>query len=364
MSSPVPSSAASSTSASTSASTSPFASAPAPSPVIRLGLRDWDHVVPLASGLVDVAGFTVRIDSRDTTPDVLAEPGLDGGETSFSRYVQARAAGDDRLVGLPAFVMRGFRQRCVLVRVDSPLRSLAQLAGARVGLTGWPDSGNTWTRALLRAEGVDLAGVTWLVGPLTAGESGKDRLGGRPLPPNVSAMAEGRTLEGELAAGRLDAILSPFMPAELFTRDSRFRHLLDDHPAAERAYWAATGFVPGIHLVTLKREIVDAHPTLPAALLAGLERSKRRWVERRRLLADTTPWLLRELTESALLFGDDWMPYGAASNAAMTRAFCEELYAQGVWPEPIDPAVVFPDPALATVPDDAAPPRPLSLPAV
>ncbi|MFE1932906.1 hypothetical protein ACFW95_21635 [Streptomyces sp. NPDC059474] len=320
------------------------------SPVIRLGLRDWDHLVPLASGLVEVPDFTVRIDSRDVTPDVLAEPGLDGGETSFSRYVQARAAGDDRLVGLPAFVMRGFRHRCVLVREDSPLRSLEELAGARVGLTGWPDSGNTWTRALLRGAGVDLTGVQWRIGPLSAGETGKDRVGSRPLPANVSVMAEGESLVEELAAGRLDAVLSPFMPNELFTRTSRFRHLFDDHRSAERAYWQATGFVPGIHLVTLKREVVEAHPELPAALLAGLEESKRRWLGRRRLLADTTPWLLHELTESARLFGDDWMPYGTKSNAEMTRAFCAELHAQGVWPEPIDPEVVFPDPALATVP--------------
>ncbi|MFJ1645041.1 hypothetical protein [Streptomyces sp. NPDC088258] len=324
-------------------------------PVIHLGLRDWDHLVPLASGLVDVEGFTVRVDSRDVTPDVLAEPGLDGGETSFSRYVQARAAGDDRLVGLPAFIMRGFRHRCVLVRADSPLRSFDQLAGARIGLSGWPDSGNTWTRALLRAEGVDLTGIEWRVGPLTAGESGKDRLGSRPLPPNVSAMAEGESLEEELAAQRLDAILTPFMPQELFSRNSRFRHLLDDHRAAERAYWESTGFVPGIHLVTLKRETVEAHPALPAALLTALERSKRRWVARRRLLADTTPWVLHELTDAARTFDGDWMPYGSEPNAAMVRAFCAELSAQGIWPEPIDPGVVFPDPGLATVriPDTA-----------
>lgn len=316
-------------------------------PVIRLGLRDWDHLVPLASGRIATPGFTFRIDARDITPDVLAEPGLDGGETSFSRYAQARAAGDDRLVGIPAFVMRGFRHRCVLVRSDSALTRLSELAGTRVGLTGWPDSGNTWTRALLRAEGVRLDSVDWRVGPLTADEAGKDRLGSRPLPGHVSVMAEGESLVEELAAGRLDAVLSPFMPSELFTRDSRFRHLLTDHAAAERAYFARHGFVPGIHLVTVRRAAVEAHPDLPGVLLTALEESKRRWVQRRRLLADTSPWLLRELTESALLFGDDWMPYGTDGNAAMIRAFCEELHAQGIWPEPIDADALFPDPALA-----------------
>ncbi|MFC4493672.1 hypothetical protein ACFPA8_05925 [Streptomyces ovatisporus] len=314
---------------------------------LRLALRDWDHLVPLAAGRVGTPDFDLRIDSRDTTPDVLAEPGLDGGETSFSRYVQARAAGDDRLVGLPAFVMRGFRHRCVLVRSDSPRTALAELAGARVGLTGWPDSGNTWTRSLLRAEGVELAGVDWRVGPLVPGESGKERLGPRRPPPNVSVLHEGESLVDELAAGRLDAVLTPFMPPELFTRDSRFRHLLADHAAAERAYWEQHGFVPGIHLVTLRRETVDAAPELPGVLLAALEKSKRHWVARRRLLADTTPWLLRELTESAQLFGDDWMPYGTERNAGMIRTFCTELHQQGIWPDPIDPGVLFPDPALA-----------------
>ncbi|KIF78372.1 hypothetical protein QR77_40555 [Streptomyces sp. 150FB] len=330
------------------------------SPVIRLGLRDWDHLVPLAAGAVKAPGFSLLVDSREVTPDVLSEPGLDGGETSFSRYVLARAAGDDRLVGLPAFIMRGFRHRCVLVRSDSARTTLASLAGARVGLTGWPDSGNTWTRALLREAGVDLTGIAWRVGPLTAGETGKDRLGDRPLPPNVSAMAEGESLVEELAAGRLDAAFTPFMPVEMFAPGSRFRHLIADYPAAERAYAHAHGFVPGIHLVTLRREVVEAHPELPATLLAALEASKRHWLRRRRFLADTAPWLLHELTRSAELFGDDWMPYGTDGNTAMIRAFCAELYAQGILGEPVDPGVLFPDPALGApaAPGASGAPRP------
>ncbi|MEK8171121.1 hypothetical protein NKH77_21090 [Streptomyces sp. M19] len=40
-----------------------------PSPVIvRLGLRDWDHLVPLAAGLVDIPGVDLRIDARNVTP--------------------------------------------------------------------------------------------------------------------------------------------------------------------------------------------------------------------------------------------------------------------------------------------------------
>ncbi|TDD96086.1 hypothetical protein [Actinomadura rubrisoli] len=313
-----------------------------PIPRIRLALRDWDHLVPLVTGRVSIPGargLDLEIETREATPDVLAEPGLDGGETSFSRYALGRGDGDERLVGLPVFVMRGFRQRCVLVRRGSGLRSPKDLAGATIGLTGWPDSGNTWTRALLRAEGVDLGGVQWRIGPLAAGEHGKDRVGPRPLPANVRAA--GGTLVDGLADGTFDAIFTPFMPPEMFGPDGRFRHLYDDHRGAERAYFARTGFVPGIHLLALKREAVDAHPWLPGVLQDVFEESKRVWLERRRLLADTTPWLLDELEAQARFFGPDWMPYGTGPNAAMTAAFCEELYEQGIAPRPIKAEEVF-----------------------
>ena len=48
-------------------------------PRIRLAVRDWDHVVPLLTGRVRPKRFRLELDVRAVTPDVLAEPGLDGG---------------------------------------------------------------------------------------------------------------------------------------------------------------------------------------------------------------------------------------------------------------------------------------------
>jgi len=44
------------------------------------------------------------------------------------------------------------------------------------------------------------------------------------------------------------------------------------------------------------------------------------------------------------------MPYGAQRNAEMIRTFCTELHEQGILPGPVDPGVLFPDPALAAPP--------------
>lgn len=312
-------------------------------PVLHLAVRDWDYLMPLISGDVQPDGVRIHLKLRKSTPDLLAEPELDGGETSFSRYALNRAAGDDRLIGLPVFLMRGFRHRCILVRSDSEFTSPQQLAGTKIGLTGWVDSGNTWTRALLRAAGVDLDAIGWTVGPLTVDDIKKDAVGPFALPENVEVLGAGESLVDGLASGRFDAIFTPFMPQEMFGRNSRFRHLYPDFPTAEEQYYIDTGFVPGIHLLALKREAVARSPAVIDAVVRAFDAAKEHWLQRRRLLADTTPWLLASLERDAQLFGEDWMPSGLKSNKVMIDAFSEELREQRISPHPVVTEDIFAD---------------------
>ena len=309
-------------------------------PRLRLGLRFWDHLTPLALGEVQPQRCDLELARLAVTPPDIATSDFDGGETSFARYVLGIARGDDRLVGLPAFVMRGFRHRCIVVRRDSPLHDPAQLAQARIGLTGWPDSGNTWTRAVLRHAGVDLTSIQWTVAPAFATEVAHDAAGLR-LPANVRVAPPGESLVGGLLNGTLDAAMMPFMPSDFHAPDSPVRPLIADYRSAEIAYYTEVGFVPGIHLVTLKRPVVEAHPWLPAAVVDALERSKQLWWVQRKRLFDTTPWLLADIDTTIKVIGDDWMPYGLAPNAHMVAAFCTELEAQGIAPCALDPSAVF-----------------------
>src|SRR5262249_27107172 len=124
---------------------------------VTLASRDYDFVAPLALGDVPTEGIALRLlRSFDALERLLADAAIDGGEASFSRYVQRFAAGDRSLVGLPVFLMREFRHRCFFVRRDSGLTDLAHLSGKRVGVDAWPASGNTWSRALLRERDVAL----------------------------------------------------------------------------------------------------------------------------------------------------------------------------------------------------------------
>ncbi len=204
----------------------------------------------MALGEIGHAYLNVRL--LDATPNLWSRADLDGGETSFSQYVRARARGDDRVIALPLFLMRGFRHRCIVVRRDSPALEAADLDGARIGLTGWADSGNTWTRAILREAGVGVAAATWRVGPLTADHPVFDRIGGVPVGDNVKHTPNDAPLVDLLAAGDLDAVMTPFMPPGFYDPNSPLRPLYPDTRSAEIDYFRRHGFVPGMHVLALR----------------------------------------------------------------------------------------------------------------
>jgi 4,5-dihydroxyphthalate decarboxylase len=79
------------------------------------------------------------------------------------------------------------------------------------------------------------------------------------------------------------------------------------------------------------------------SLMTAFMASKHLWLTRRRHLADTTPWLLAELTETAEMFGADWQPYGLEPNLKMLTDFCQDQYAQKLVDAPVDPMAAFAD---------------------
>ena len=124
-------------------------------PVVTLAIRNYDSLWPLCMGDVRAQGIELRVErSADALDRVLKDPAVDGGEISFSRHIQRLAHGEpSKWVEIPAYVMRGFTQRCIYVRTESDLVDASQLAHKRIGINEWPASGNTWTRAMIRERG-------------------------------------------------------------------------------------------------------------------------------------------------------------------------------------------------------------------
>src|SRR3954453_18916833 len=136
-------------------------------------------MTPLVLGDIRSPRVDIKADRGGTLiSNVAGDPSYDAAEMSFSRYSQLRDDGDDSVVGLPNFIMRGFCHRGVIPTKESPIRRFSDLAGKKIGVTGWRDSGNTWTRAAIRREGVGVEDAMWYAGRLTDAHPVTDRLDG------------------------------------------------------------------------------------------------------------------------------------------------------------------------------------------
>lgn len=310
---------------------------------IRLALRDWDYMTPLVLGDVSSPRLDVKVDRVGTLiSHVGRDEAHDAAEMSFSRYAQLRADRDDTVVGVPNFIMRGFRHRCIITTKDSPITHLSQLAGKRIGVTGWRDSGNTWTRAALRRDGVGVEDATWFAGRLTEAHPITDRLDGFGRPGRIEAAPGERPMMELLHEGGLDAVFTPFMPEGFFTADSPFRQALSDFRGAELQYFNDVGYVPGMHLIGIKAAIVDEHPWLAGELSELIDESQRVWTAKRRKYAETTPWMFDEILKVSADLPATWCDSGFDANRVMIASFASELHAQGILPRTLTPEELFP----------------------
>ena len=310
---------------------------------IRLAIRDWDFLTPIFLGDIRPDGFDLVIDRVGALiEDPAGDPTYDGAEVSFSRYARSRARGEEGVVAVPHFLMRSFRHRCIITAKTSPITTLAGLAGKTIGLAGWPDSGHTWTRALLRRDGIGIDDAQWRLGRLTAADPVGDPLSGFGRPGRIEAAPGGRPLVDLLETGEIDAAFAPFMPPGFYAAGSRLRPLLPDYRLAEVAYFHQVGYVPGIHVLALKPAIVAAYPGLPDALSELIDESARLWLAKRERYAETTPWMIDELARSARDLPAGWNRNGYAANEAMIDAFAEELFAQDLTERRLDPRELFP----------------------
>jgi len=310
---------------------------------LRLALRDWDYMTPLVLGDVSSPRLNIRVDRVGTLVANIATDDLhDASEMSFSRYAQMRHDGDESVIGIPNFIMRGFRHRCIITAKKSPVRELADLAGKKIGVTGWRDSGNVWTRAALRREGVGVGDAMWYAGRLTEQHPVTDRLDGFGRPGRIEAIPGELPMVDLLNDGGLDAVLTPFMPRGFFDQDSSLRQVLADYRAAEVRYFHEVGYIPGMHLIGFKAQVVHEYPWIMDEVSDMIDASQQMWLEKREKYADTTPWMIDELRRCASDLPHSWNAKGLEANEKMIADFATELHEQKILPRLLSTADLFP----------------------
>lgn len=320
-------------------------------------ISSYDHVEDVVEGRIGIEGaepLFIRLPIPEMFRRFVTTQDWDVSEMSFVNYGTMRANGDDRVIGIPVFPSRLYRQSAIFVRSDRVNRP-EDLRGARIGVPAWANSAGVWARGLLAdMHGIEARDVTWFQGGIER-PGRAENVPARFLPPDVTIVrVEDRALEEMLWTGDLDGLILPAPPPSLDTSVASgglVRLLYDDLDAAERAYRKATGAFPMMHVVAVDAKLYRREPSILVRLYDALEASRVAYFDALRSAEASympLPWVELHLDEiDADLGMADWA-YGIEPNRRSIETYLRYVRAQGLIPAGIEPEDLFPEWIAAT----------------
>jgi 4,5-dihydroxyphthalate decarboxylase len=183
--------------------------------------------------------------------------------------------------------------------------------------------------------GIPLTGIDWYQAGVN--QAGRIEHAELHLPPGIRLTpVPGRSLNEMLLDGSLDAVLSAHPPESFKNGDPRVSRLLADPVKAEEEYAARTGIIPIMHLIVVRRDVVDAYPWLPGNLMTGFAEARARSIARLAVgpagPGSRVPllWPDEALARTRAAFGGEPWPYGLDANRTTLEAFTRWAHEQGV----------------------------------
>jgi 4,5-dihydroxyphthalate decarboxylase len=303
---------------------------------LSIAMGDYDRTRPLLDGRVQIDGVDpvyMTLYPEEMFFRAMRSQDFDITELSFSSYVVKSANGDCPYVAVPVFLSRAFRHTSIYVRKDRIARP-EDLRGKRVGVPEYQLTANVWARAILQDDfGVAPAEIRWVRGGIeTPGRPEKIPL---QLPAGVvlENAPDGTTISGLLDRGEIDGFMAPRPPSGAALSNPHVGWLFDDPTAVAKDYYRRTGIFPIMHVVGVRKALVDRHPWLPGAIFKAFSRAKALALE---ALSDTSatkvtlPFVEEQLRAARQTLGEDYWSYGVGGNAATLEAFLRHHHAQGL----------------------------------
>ena len=302
---------------------------------LSVATGDYDRVRPLVDGMVAIDGVApvfMTLEPEEIFFRAFRHAEFDIAELSLSSFTIRAARGDNPYIGVPAFPSRAFRHSGVYIRTDRGIRTPADLKGRKVGLAEYQLTANVWIRAFLDDDfQVEPASIQWLQGGIE--EPGRAEKIPITLPVSVTEAPAGRSLSELLLAGEIDALIGPRTPSVMTAANPQIGWLFSDPRGAAIENYRRTKNFPIMHLIGVRKTLVEQHPWLPAAVLKAFEHAKAAAFAR---LADTSasktmlPFLDQQLQEARALMGQDFWPYGLDANRRCLEYFLQQHHKQGL----------------------------------
>ena len=281
----------------------------------------YDRTWPLISGRVPIEGCDANffvIDPSEAFVRAYRSQDFDVTELSASSHILTTARGDAHYVAVPAFVSRLFRHSSFYIRTDRGIQSAKDLRGKLVGVTEYQMTAGLWARGLLSDDyGVRAQDVHWRSG-------GMEKPGLTERTPieltadiDLQPIQKDKTLSGMLEAGELDAMIAARAPSCFLRGAPNVARLWPDFRAAEEDYFLRTGLFPIMHLIGIRRSLVEAHPWLARSVLKAFTKGKDialEEIEDVGINRASLPWLPADVARAKVVMGPDFWPYGFEAN--------------------------------------------------
>jgi 4,5-dihydroxyphthalate decarboxylase len=323
---------------------------------LSIAVGDYDRMRPLTDGAVPIDGVTPRfllLSPEELFFRAFRHTDFDVCELSLSSFAVRSAKGDNPYIGIPVFPSRAFRHSSFIVRTDRGIRAPADLAGRRLGTPEYQLTACVWARALLQEDyAVRPEQITWVRGGLEdCGRQEKIQLN-LPAGVRIEDAPPHRTLSQLLSAGEIDGIVSPRFPSCFERGEPNIGWLFDNPQQEAEAWFGRTRIFPIMHIIGIRRSLVERHPWLPATLLKAFSASKARALEQ---LSDvsaskvTLPFVEAQLVRARTLMGADFWSYGwDEANRRTLDMFLRHHHEQGLSQRRLSAEELFHPAALET----------------
>lgn len=305
---------------------------------IKIAVGDYDRTRPLIDGSVKVAGFDTEVscgDLEDIFAKAFKSAPFEVTELSFSNFLITSARGTCPYVALPIFPSRSFRHSAIYIRTDRGILSPVDLKGKRIGTREYSNTATLVARGMLMDEyGFDPGQSQWVVGDVDHIERESIDGGNWPKAGVEIRGIAGTTLSSMLDAGELDALIA-YSPPACFGRNPAVARLFPDWRAAEQDYYRRTRRFPLMHIMAIRRDVLQSHPTLPGALMQAFEAAKEDAQARlaiHQALPIMLPWMTAEAEATQAVMGADFWPYGIEANRDIIDTQIRWSHQQGLIP--------------------------------
>jgi 4,5-dihydroxyphthalate decarboxylase len=276
---------------------------------LTLACGDYEIVRPLIDGRVKPDGIDLTIltkmDSATRHWRFLRNGEFDVAEVSGSSYLAARD-NDWQFRAIPVFLHRRFRHGFMFINTGKGIKKPSDLIGRKVGVKTMMTTAVLWMRGILENEyKVPLQSIEWF------SEINNDVDVSLPKDIKLTELPDEKSVETMLAEGELDAVLHSDLVKPFVAKDKRVARLFPDPKAEEIAYYKKTGIFPIMHVLGLKRSVVEQHPWVAVNLFKAFEEAKAiamRRMENPRIVP--LAWYRDAWEKQEALLGPDPWEYG------------------------------------------------------